>query len=125
MLDGDEALSRKLAEEEFGGQEVYMHSKHAVGVAVRRRVTEWGEAGVRLNAVAPGPIKTPLLQGGLDTPGDGDLIRAFKIPIGRYGEPEEIADVIDFMMGPKGAFVHGAVWYVDGGGDASVRPERY
>jgi NAD(P)-dependent dehydrogenase (short-subunit alcohol dehydrogenase family) len=125
MLSADEAAARKLADEEFSGQEVYMHSKHAIGVAVRRRATEWGESGVRLNAVAPGPIMTPLLQGGLDTPGDGDLIRAFKIPVGRYGTPEEVAGVIDFLMAPKSGFVHGAVWYVDGGADASIRPDRY
>jgi NAD(P)-dependent dehydrogenase (short-subunit alcohol dehydrogenase family) len=125
MLAGDESEARRLADEEYPGQSVYMLSKHALGVAVRRRALEWGEAGVRLNAVAPGPVDTPLLQAGLATPGDGDAIRAFKVPLGRFGEPEEIAGVVNFMLGPDAAYVHGSVWYADGGADANVRPERY
>jgi NAD(P)-dependent dehydrogenase (short-subunit alcohol dehydrogenase family) len=75
--------------------------------------------------VAPGPVDTPLLQAGLATPGDGDAIRAFKVPLGRFGKPEEIAGVVNFMLGPDAAYVHGSVWYADGGSDANVRPERY
>jgi NAD(P)-dependent dehydrogenase (short-subunit alcohol dehydrogenase family) len=125
MLDHDEAESRRIADEELGGQAVYMLSKHALGCAIRRRCLDWGEAGVRLNAVAPGPVDTPLLRGGLETPGDGDLIRGFKIPVGRFGEPEEIAGVVSYLLSPQTAFVHGAIWYVDGGADANVRPDRY
>jgi len=125
MLSGDEEKTRQLAVDDFGGQAVYMMSKNAVGRAVRRRALEWGEAGVRLNAVAPGPVDTPLLREGLDTPGDGDMIRAFKIPVGRFAEPEEIARVIDFLLSPESGFVHGAVWYVDGGADANVRPDLF
>jgi len=125
MLGGDEAEARRLARAGLGGQVVYMASKNALGCAVRRRAGAWGEAGVRLNAVAPGPVRTPLLQAGLDTPGDGDMIRAFKVPLGRYGEPDEIAGIVRFLLGPDGGFVHGAIWYVDGGADASVRPDRF
>lgn len=125
MLDHDEAEARRISDEELGGQAVYMMSKNAVGCAVRRRSLEWGEAGVRLNAVAPGPVDTPLLRGGLETPGDGDLIRAFKVPVGRFGEPEEIAGVVAYLLSPQTAFVHGAIWYVDGGADANVRPDRF
>ena len=125
MLDGDEAEARRLAADEYSGQQVYMMSKNAVGRAVRRRALEWGDAGVRLNAVAPGPVDTPLLQAGLATPGDGDAIRAFKIPIGRRGRPEEIAGLIAYLIGPDAGFVHGAVWYIDGGCDAMIRPDLY
>lgn len=125
MLAGDEAEARRIAADGLMGQLVYMASKHALGCAVRRRAAAWGDAGVRLNAVAPGPVRTPLLQGGLDTPGDGDMIRAFKVPIGRFGEPEEIAGVVRFLLGPECSFVHGSIWYADGGADASLRPDRY
>jgi NAD(P)-dependent dehydrogenase (short-subunit alcohol dehydrogenase family) len=125
MLAGDEGEARRLAEDDCSGQLVYMLSKNAVGTAVRRRSAEWGDAGVRLNAVAPGPIETPLLQGGLDTPGIGDAIREFKVPVGRWGRPEEVAEVVAFLMGRHGGFVHGAIWYVDGGADALARPERF
>jgi NAD(P)-dependent dehydrogenase (short-subunit alcohol dehydrogenase family) len=124
FLAGDEALARRLARDEFGGQQVYFMSKNAVGRAVRRRALEWGEAGVRLNAVAPGPVVTPLLEAALETP-DGAAIRAFKVPVGRMGRPEEIAGVVRYLLGPETAFVHGAIWYVDGGADALVRPDRF
>ena len=124
MLDGDVEAVARLAEHDFSGQQVYMMSKNAVGQAVRRRTLAWGEAGVRLNAVAPGPIMTPLLEGALDTP-DGAAIRAFKIPIGRMGEPSEVAGTIAYLLGPETGFVHGAIWYIDGGADAFVRPERF
>jgi NAD(P)-dependent dehydrogenase (short-subunit alcohol dehydrogenase family) len=125
MLDHDETEARRISDEELGGQAVYMMSKNALGCAVRRRSLEWGEAGVRLNAVAPGPIDTPLLQAGLETPGDGDLIRGFKVPVGRFGQHEEVARVVSYLLSPDTAFVHGAVWYVDGGADANVRPDRF
>ena len=124
MLDGDVGEVARIAGSGLGGQPVYMMSKNAVGRAVRRRALEWGEAGVRLNAVAPGPIVTPLLEGALDTP-DGAAIRAFKIPVGRMGRPDEVATTIRFLLGPDAAFVHGAVWYIDGGADALVRPDRF
>jgi NAD(P)-dependent dehydrogenase (short-subunit alcohol dehydrogenase family) len=124
FLAGDEAEARRLARDEIPGQLVYMMSKNAVGQAVRRRALAWGEAGVRLNAVAPGPVVTPLLQSALETP-DGAAIRAFKVPIGRMGEPDEIAGVVRYLLGPETGFVHGAIWYVDGGADAFVRPERF
>ncbi len=125
MLDHDEAEARRISDEELAGQAVYMMSKNAIGSAVRRRSLEWGEAGVRLNAVAPGPVETPLLRAGLETPGDGDLIRGFKVPVGRFGKPEEIAGVVAYLLSPQTAFVHGAIWYIDGGADANVRPDRY
>jgi NAD(P)-dependent dehydrogenase (short-subunit alcohol dehydrogenase family) len=125
MLAGDEPEARRVAEEECTGQLVYMLSKNAVGTNVRRRAQAWGEAGVRINALAPGPIETPLLQGGLDTPGIGDAIREFKVPVGRWGRPEEIAEVVAFLMGPHGGFVHGSIWYVDGGADALTRSDRF
>ena len=125
MLEHDEAEARRLAPEAGGGQVVYMMSKNALGRAVRRRALEWGEAGVRLNSLAPGPVMTPLLRGGLDTPGEGDLIRGFKVPLGRFGEPEEMAGIARFLLGPEASFVHGSVWYADGGADANVRPDLF
>lgn len=124
MLDGDEDEVARLSKSEFSGQQIYMMSKNAVGRAVRRRAGAWGEAGVRLNAVAPGPIVTPLLEGALETP-DGEAIRAFKIPVGRMGRPEEVAGTIHYLLGPDAGFVHGSIWYIDGGADAFVRPDRF
>ena len=120
MLAGDEGEARRLAAEDYVGQQVYMLSKNAVGTAVRLRTSSWGEARVRLN-----PVETPLLQGGLDTPGIGDAIRDFQVPIGRWAQPAEMAELVSFLLGPNTAFVHGAIWYADGGSDAAMRPDRF
>jgi len=125
MLAGDEEEACRIARDDCQGQAVYMLSKNAVGVSVRRRAVEWGAAGVRINAVAPGPIDTPLLQGGLDSPEIGQAIRDFKVPVGRWGRPEEIAEVVAFLAGPHGGFVHGSIWYADGGADAMTRSDAF
>jgi NAD(P)-dependent dehydrogenase (short-subunit alcohol dehydrogenase family) len=125
MLAGDEARARQFVIDKESGQLAYLASKNALGRAVRRRALEWGEAGVRLNALAPGPTRTPLLQGGLDTPGAGDAIRGLKVPLDRWAEADEMAALIEFMLGPVASFVHGSVWYADGGTDAMIRPDRF
>jgi len=121
-LARDEPAARERAAA-LPGNSVYASSKVAIARDVRRRVGEWGAAGVRVNAVAPGPFRSPLLQQGLDDPTVGPLIQALSIPTGGIGTPEEVAAVIDFLLGPDAAYVHGAVVFVDGGIDASLRPE--
>jgi NAD(P)-dependent dehydrogenase (short-subunit alcohol dehydrogenase family) len=103
----------------------YMGSKHAVGRAVRRRALDWGKSGVRLNAVCPGPVNTPLLQGDLDNPDTRASIESLPIPLRRRAEPEEIATLVWFIASPEASFVHGSIYYADGGTDAQVRPDRY
>ncbi|MEN8183866.1 MAG: SDR family oxidoreductase [Myxococcota bacterium] len=124
LLEGDEGNAREVANAS-SGQVVYIASKNALGRAVRRRAKAWGEAGVRLNAVAPGTTRTPLLDAGLAEPGAGQAIRSFPVPLGRWAEPDEIASVIAFLLGTEARFVHGSVWYVDGGSDAMTRPDRF
>lgn len=107
------------------GHLAYAGSKNAVTVAVRQRVRQWGAAGVRLNSVAPGAVETPLLQKGLEDPRYGQAIRDFVAPIARRAQPEEIAAMIAFLLGPQAGFVHGAQFVVDGGVDAMMRPTSF
>lgn len=122
LAAGDEPLAAKTAAG-LDGATVYGMSKLALARAVRRRAGTWGAAGVRLNAVAPGPIDTPLLRGSLDDPVLGPLVDALPVPLGRRGAPEEIAAAVAFLLDPANGFVHGSVLFVDGGTDALLRPE--
>src|SRR5262249_33113486 len=92
---------------------------------VRRQAPgpEWAGAGIRLNAVVPGAVQTPLLQAGLDAPVFGDAIRGFPIPLGGFGRPEQIAAAITFLLGADAAFCCGPLLYVDGGSDALFRAD--
>lgn len=124
LLEGDEARARELAAKE-NGFIAYAGSKHALARAVRRRAAEWGKAGVRLNALAPGPVRTPLLQATADHPVFGKGLEQLEVPLGRFAEPAEIAALVSFLLGDEASYVHGSVVYVDGGNDASMRPDRF
>jgi NAD(P)-dependent dehydrogenase (short-subunit alcohol dehydrogenase family) len=122
LLDGDEDKASSWATG-LDGPTVYGMSKLALTRAMRRRVGTWGKAGVRLNAVAPGPVDTPLLAGGLEDPVLGPLIEALPIPMGRRANAPEIAAAIGFLLDPANSYVHGSVLFVDGGSDALLRPD--
>ena len=124
MLEGDEGNARWIAESVHPTQ-AYAASKLALARTVRRRAPEWARAGVRLNAVAPGATRTPLLEAGLADPELGPLIRAVPLPVGGFGKPDDVASVIEFLISEAAAFVAGAIWFVDGGTDALVRPDGF
>jgi NAD(P)-dependent dehydrogenase (short-subunit alcohol dehydrogenase family) len=124
LLAHDEAEARRLADE-VGSILAYLGAKHALGRAVRWRAGAWGRAGVRLNAVAPGPVNTPLFAADRADPVTGAAIEKLSIPLGRVGEPEEVAELAAFLLGPKAGWIHGAIYYIDGGNDAEIRPDRY
>ncbi len=123
-LQGDEAEARRLAAA-LGGHPTYAGAKLALTRWMRRQAPEWARAGIRLNAVAPGPVQTPLLEGGLAHPIYGPAIRGFPVPTGGFGTPEQIAAAIAFLLGADAAFCAGAVLFVDGGTDALLRPDQY
>jgi NAD(P)-dependent dehydrogenase (short-subunit alcohol dehydrogenase family) len=123
LLLGDDEEGAAVLADGLDGELVYALSKLALARAVRRRAADWGQAGVRLNAVAPGPVLTDLTRQALEHPVTGPLIRAYPIPLGRWGEPEEIAEAVWFLLGP-GSWVHGTVLFADGGTDALFNPDR-
>lgn len=125
LLDHDEKKACRLIDETGDPVLAYFGSKNALGKAVRRRAAKWAMAGVRLNAVAPGPVKTPLLQADMDDPLTGAAVRELRVPLGRMAEPHEIAELIAFLLGPHGSWIHGSIYFIDGGIDAEIRPDRY
>jgi NAD(P)-dependent dehydrogenase (short-subunit alcohol dehydrogenase family) len=102
------------------GMSAYVASKHAVIGLTKTAAGEVARAGVRVNAVCPGPVDTRMmhaLEREID-PGNPDAVgQRYRsgIPSGRYTTPEEIANVVLFLCSDLAANVNGAQWVVDGG----------
>jgi 3-oxoacyl-[acyl-carrier protein] reductase len=97
----------------------YTASKHGVVGLTRSLAVELGRRGVTANCVCPGPIRTGMTAA---IPDDAkEQFARRRVPVGRYGEPDEVAHVILSMVLPASSYLNGAVVAVDGGMTASSR----
>lgn len=105
----------------------YGGSKIAVSRWVRRNAIrpEWAGEGIRLNAIAPGAIMTPLLEKQLASPTEAKAVRSFPVPVGGFGDPGQLADWMIFMLSDSADFLCGSVIFVDGGSDAYFRSDDW
>jgi NAD(P)-dependent dehydrogenase (short-subunit alcohol dehydrogenase family) len=93
----------------------YSASKHAVLGLTRSAALEVARSGIRVNAVCPGTVRTPMLRGFAG--GDEEMLEKMgrRTPIGRLGEPSEVAEAIVWLLSDAGSLVTGSVLDADGG----------
>jgi NAD(P)-dependent dehydrogenase (short-subunit alcohol dehydrogenase family) len=123
-LAGDEAAAGALADT-ADSVSAYPATKTAIARWIRRNATaaEWIGAGIRLNALAPGLVETPLAAEQRNDPTIGPLVAMFPLPVGRGGTPPEIADAASFLLNNQ--FCVGTVLLIDGGTEALLRPDAW
>jgi NAD(P)-dependent dehydrogenase (short-subunit alcohol dehydrogenase family) len=121
--EGDEKRAQEIVAGS-DGNEAYVGTKRALAQAVRRRASEWGALGIRLNAVAPGKMETPMLDALLADEERAPAIQALPVPLGRSAPAAEIARSVVYLLGADASYVHGQLLFVDGGSEAVIRPDE-
>lgn len=94
---------------------IYVASKHAVLGLTKSAALEYAKSGIRINAIAPGVVETGMLERAAED--NKQFVESLKSmhPIGRIGDPEEIANAVVWLLSDKASFVLGHTLLVDGG----------
>jgi 3-oxoacyl-[acyl-carrier protein] reductase len=95
----------------------YAASKHALVGYTRSIAAEWAGFGVTCNAICPGYIDTEMIA----SANPGDVPRKSMIPVGRFGRPKEVADLVALFARPDSSYINGAVLTIDGGLTSTLR----
>jgi NAD(P)-dependent dehydrogenase (short-subunit alcohol dehydrogenase family) len=102
----------------WGGSSVYSASKGAVIALTKFLAVEFAAIGIRVNAVCPGSVRTPMVEDNLrrlpDPAGAAQQVADLH-PLGRIASPDEIAEAVVFLASPRSSFVTGTCLVVDGG----------
>jgi len=125
LLSGDESAARTVSAG-IGGHDVYSGSKQAVARWMRRNIRDFAAMGLTINAIAPGYTETPMTKAVAKDPQYGPAIKKFvaSIPLQRPGQPEDMADMTEFLLSDKARFICGSMLFIDGGHDAMLRPDN-
>lgn len=101
------------------GQAHYVASKGGIVALTRAAALEAAPLRVRANAIAPGPIRTPMTGERLSDPAQLQWLTG-RVPLGRVGEPEEIGELAEFLLSERASYISGEVVYADGGWAANA-----
>jgi NAD(P)-dependent dehydrogenase (short-subunit alcohol dehydrogenase family) len=99
----------------FAGLPAYVASKHGVVGLTRAAALEYAKKGVRVNAVCPGSVRTPMLESYIAGDEKVERVMTASVPLGRLGAPEEIAAAVLWLCSDAASFVAGHALAVDGG----------
>lgn len=102
----------------------YCASKGAVHALTRAMACDHGPEGIRVNAVCPGYVDTPMLQSFFGSSGDIDSLKQAVNdvhPIRHYGQPQDIANLVNWLAGDEARYASGQLWVIDGGLSAQVQ----
>jgi len=111
-------ISSVAAEQAIPGQVAYAASKAGLVGMARTLAAEWAGRGIRCNVIMPGFIATPKV---LAMPDEVKRLATEQVPLGRFGETDELAGAVAFLLSPAAAYINGAVLRVDGGYGLSLR----
>jgi NAD(P)-dependent dehydrogenase (short-subunit alcohol dehydrogenase family) len=101
-----------LSHAAYPGLTVYSATKHAVSGLTKGAALELAESNIRVNAVGPGPIRTPMLE--VPTDGHPEQFGGM-VPMKRIGEPKEISDAVQWLLSTESSYVTGHTLMIDGG----------
>lgn len=107
-------ISSQIGEVGHARGAAYAASKAGINGLVRSLALEWASEGLRVNAVGPGPIDTPMVAAAKSDPATLAAMQA-SIPLGRLGQPREIGELVSFLLSPRASFITGQLVCADGG----------